>query len=822
MRKWQVHKFGGTSVASAERYRIAARLAREGDPSRRGVVVSAMSKVTDALIELTDLARARDERYLEKLEALRKRHHDTAAELLGDSPLRAPLVSAIDRDFESLKEVLRGVWHLRTCSNETVELVSGHGEIWSAQMLNAYFNSQGIASRWLDARKVLVVESNELGVHVVWEESQRRIDGWLAEHPGELVVITGFVASTRDGTSTTLRRNGSDYSASIFGALLDAESIVIWTDVDGVLSADPRRVSEAVVLEDLSYAEATELAYFGAKVVHPSTMAPAVKRKIPIWIKNTFNPSARGTVIQESSASKLPVKGFSTIEDIALVNVEGTGMMGVPGVARRLFGALKEVGVSVVMISQASSEHSICFAIPVSQSKVARAAVAREFAVEIAGGGIEAIEIDEQTSILAAVGDNMASQPGIAARFLGSLATASVNVRAIAQGSSERNISVVVPKADATRALRAAHSGFFLSAYTLSIGVIGTGGIGKTFLAQLESASEPLRRELKIDLRVRALSDSKRMLLCDPACSLKDAEAKLAQDGVPLDLDAFARHVRPDHIPHAVLIDCTASEEVARRYVDWIESGIHVITPNKKANTAPLASYRAVKDAALRRGRHYLYETTVGAGLPILNTLRELVRTGDRVVRIEGVLSGTLSFIFNRFSSAHPFSEIVLEAKKRGYTEPDPRDDLSGMDVARKLVILGREIGLPLELSQVKVESLVAPDLAKLPVDEFLAKLPSMDAAMATKAKDAAANGQVLRYVGRIEADGSASVSLVAYPKEHSFARIGETDNIVAFQTSRYSERPLIVQGPGAGREVTAGGVFADLLRLSSYLGAPL
>ncbi len=827
---WVVHKFGGTSVANADRYRTVAGIMSTETGARKAIVVSAMSKVTDALIELVQLAKLRDESYLSKLELLKKRHLDTVEALLpAESATRAELAAVLLRDFEDIREVLRGVWLVRTDSERIVELVSGYGEVWSAQFLRAHLATRPGSenqARWLDARQVLIVEPGATPtapVTIHWELSRAKLDAWLAAHPCDWLVVTGFVASTEDGIAATLKRNGSDFSASIFGALLDAQSISIWTDVDGVLSADPRLVPEAVVLPEMSYQEATELAYFGAKVVHPSTMAPAIDRGIPIWIRNTFNPSCRGTKIHGNPVAgpeNTPVKGFATIDQVALVNVEGTGMMGVPGVAERLFGALKEVGVSVVMISQASSEHSICFAIPSTQSELARKTVERAFYAELHHGQIQKVEVSDSCTILAAVGDEMANRPGVAARFFSALGRTGVSVRAIAQGSSERNISVVIPRADATRALRAVHSGFFLSNQAISIGIIGIGWIGATLLRQLEEAIPRLRRDQRIDLRVRAVADSRHMVLRDRFENPARATDDVKDSTIEVDLDDFAAHVHADHLPHAVIIDCTASETVARLYPAWLSSGLHVITPNKKANTAEQDFFERLRATTRQHQRHYLYETTVGAGLPVLNTLRDLVQTGDDVLEIEGVLSGTLSYLFNTFSPERPFSSVVFEARDQGFTEPDPRDDLSGMDVARKLVILGREMGLKLDLSDVRVESLVPAELRSGSLESFLKDLPKMDAPMLQLLADAIAAGECLRYVGRISPKGEASVALQRYPKHHPFARLGATDNCVAFRTRRYHAQPLIVQGPGAGPEVTAAGVFADLLRLCAYLGA--
>ncbi|HET7461149.1 MAG TPA: bifunctional aspartate kinase/homoserine dehydrogenase I [Longimicrobium sp.] len=814
-----VHKFGGTSLATAERYRAVADIVVARPEARRAVVVSAMAGVTDALVRTVALAGARDAAYRRELAALHERHLQTAAELL-EGPALAAVRDAMERDFADVDDVLRAAWIVRHSPRGAADMVAGLGEVWSARLLAAYLAGRGAGGAWLDAREVLVAEPGEAAARIDWPASRERLRGWTAARGGvpATLVVTGFVASTAAGVPTTLGRNGSDYSASIFGALLGAGEIHIWTDVDGVMSANPRLVPDALVLDRLSYREAMELAHFGARVVHPATMRPAVEHGIPVYIRNTFRPDAPGTRIDAEGAPQGGVKGISSVEAVALLNLEGPGMGDVPGTAARLFAALRDAGVEALMVSQGSSQHSICLAVPAAAAQAARQAVDTAFFAERHHGLIQAAEVDPGCALLAVVGDGMAGHPGVAARFFGALAGAGVNIRAIAQGSSERNISVVVDGAQGERALRAVHSGLYLSRQTLSVGIIGPGTVGSELLDQLAERVGAIRDERGVDLRVRGIAGRGRMALDPRRIDLACWRQAVAQ-GDAFDLDAFIEHLQTDHLPHTVIIDCTADEGVARRYGEWMRRGIHVITPNKRANTLELAYYDELR--ALGRGpaRHYLYETTVGAGLPIIQTLRELIATGDRVERIEGVLSGTLSYLFNAYDGERPFSELVADARRLGFTEPDPRDDLSGADVARKVVILAREMGLRIELADVELEGLVPPALQGGGVDDFLARLRDHDDAFARLAGDAQARGERLRFVGVVDREGNASVRLRAYPAQHAFARLNLTDNIVQFQTRRYTPNPLIVQGPGAGPQVTAAGVFADLLRLASYLG---
>lgn len=802
------HKFGGSSVANAERIGkvVDILLARA---ERQVVVVSALQGVTDALIELVKQAANKEPRWLAGLETLHQRHATTATALLGANA--APITDWLAQEFRSLHDLLHAQSLVGSVTADLLELISGLGEVWSSRLVDAAVRARGAPSTRLDAREVLIVDKTELGAIVQWDASQRRLAQHLAGQPNR-TIVTGFVARTTDGRITTLGRNGSDYSGAIFAALFSAKELHVWSDVDGVLSADPRLVPEAVHIPRLSYSEACELAYFGAKVLHPQTMAPVIERSIPIIARNTFHPEHPGTRIAAERDLSQAVKGVTTFTGLAILSLEGAGMIGVPGSAERVFAALKHARVSVVMISQGSSEHSICCVIRDDDAEPARLAVLEAFHRELASRQITNVHVTRGIAALAVVGDGMAGRPGIASQLFAALARANVNVRLIAQGASERNISVAIDAVDARRALRAVHAGFYLSAQTISIGLVGPGHVGAAFFAQVQAARSRLLRDHDLDLRIRAVAGSRRMAL---------AEAQVTDGALPTldrdaDLAAFAAHVQAEHLPHAVIVDCSASDAVADHYDTWLERGIHVITPNKHAGSGPWARYEPLR----KRRAQFRYEATVGAGLPILTTLRDLLDTGDEVLAVEGILSGTLAYLFHHFDGKRPFSALVRQAVELGYTEPDPRDDLSGRDVARKLVILARENGWRTGLDDVQLESLVPPGLAQVPLPAFLDRLGELDAPMA--ARLAAAGGKVLRYVARLQSGGMATVGLVALAHDHALARIRPTDNVVQFTTARYRDNPLVVQGPGAGPEVTAMGVFADLLRVAAKLGARL
>jgi len=803
------HKFGGSSLRDADRIRRVVDIVADRD-GRQVVVVSAMGGVTDTLIGLVELAASgtAPEPWQAQAEQLEQRHLAATAQLLGAHG--QAVEQRLASEFTALRELLHAQSLIGAVSPDLMQLVAGLGEVWSAMIVDGALRARGCDSQWLDAREVLVVEASELGATVAWDETRRRLEQCCAE-PRPITVVSGFVARTRDGRVTNLGRNGSDYSGAIFAALFAASELHVWSDVDGILSADPRVVPEAVEIPQLSYSEACELAYFGAKVLHPQTMAPAIERGIAIIARNTFDPSHPGTRIAAAVEPEPFVKGVSTVKGLAILNLEGAGMIGVPGTAQRAFSALEQARVSVVMISQGSSEHSICVVIRATDADAAEQAVRRAFAHELRNGQVSDVRIERGIAALAAVGDGMAGRPGVASQMFAALGRANVNVRVIAQGSSERNISVALDEHSAQRALRAVHAGFYLSAQTLSIGVIGPGNVGRTFLQQLQDVRSQLLEQNDLDLRVRAIAGSRRMTLFEEQD--RGYQRELDRD---TDLDALTAHVHAEHLPHAVIVDCSASDAVADRYADWLRQGVHVITPNKHAGSGPLERYQSLQ----RQPAQFCYEATVGAGLPIITTLRDLVDTGDRVLAIDGILSGTLAFLFQRFDGSAPFSELVQDAMQRGFTEPDPRDDLSGLDVARKLVILARENGWRIGLDDVQLESLVPESLRDVDKAAFLDRLPELDDQLGERLRAARGRGAVLRYVARLEAGGKAVVGLREVAEDHALANIRPTDNVVQFTTERYRDNPLVVRGPGAGPEVTAMGIFADLLRVASALGA--
>lgn len=810
---YTVHKFGGASLADAERFVSLKSLLTEKNEI---IVVSAIKDCTSLLQAMLDAAKNKQD-FLGILSDLKNQHVDIIHALLKKNSSQ-DIILSIERDFSEIQEILHTIQLTHSYSPEIQNLILGYGEIWSGKILAQYLAEHEKVA-YLDASTVLIIHEKNGVVAVDWKKSQEKLDRFLDKNIFDKLVVTGFIASTEDGRRTTLGRNGSDFSAAIFARLLKAKSLTIWKDVDGIFTADPKRVRSAFVIDSLSYNEALEFAYFGAKVLHPMTIAPLLKHQIPLRIKNSLNPHAKGTDISAApSPSIYPIKGLTCIDNITLINIEGTGMIGVSGIAARVFQLLHNVNISVILISQASSEQSICFAVSSQYADLAVKELSDNLQFELDRQQIEAIHVDKTCAILAVVGDNMVGTTGVSGKLFNTLAKANINIHAISQGSSERNISVVIKNREINKALQTVHAGFYLSPKTISIGLIGPGQIGGTLLNQIEASLDALQEKYQVNLCVRGIMNSHNMILSHEAIDLSQWPELLDKSAVKANIDDFVDHIKSNDIPHAVIIDCTANQNIAQYYSDFIEKTIHVITPNKHANSGDLNFYKKLKNIVQAKKCHYLYEATVCAGLPIINTLQDLIKTGDEVNKVEGVVSGTLSFVFNELKKGRLFSEIVLEAKQKGFTEPDPREDLSGMDVARKFVCLAREIGYDVSMKDIQLHNLVPESLRACSVDEFLAKLPEYDKDMTDLMTKASAKKEQLCYAGVIHPNGSIEVDIHSISQQHALSRLNGADNMLIFHTRRYDEQPLVIQGPGAGAEVTAAGIFADLLRLVSFL----
>ncbi|MEM0963108.1 MAG: bifunctional aspartate kinase/homoserine dehydrogenase I [Bacteroidota bacterium] len=812
-----VSKFGGTSVATPDRIRRVVDLVAGSPGGRHVVVVSALGGVTDDLLAALDAALGRTG-HVEAVAAIRQRHED-AADRLATPEDRVPLQKALDARLDELADLLDGVSLLREATDRTRDAVLATGERLSAPLVAAAFRASGHEAVALDGADLIRTDGTFGAASVDPATTRQLAQAALAEVPGDAVaVVTGFIGSTATGVTTTLGRSGSDYTATILAGALDADACVIWTDVAGVYTADPRLVPEAQPLPRLSYREAAELAYFGAQVLHPRTMLPAERAGIPILIKSTLDPDEAGTVISAATdALDLRVKALSAVRDQAVVTVEGGGLQSVVGVSARLFGALAEADVNVRAISQASSEQSVCVVVDGADAEDAVAALEQAFEVEIARGDVRSVSAIPGCAVVSAVGEGMRHQPGLAGRLFATLGRAGVNVLAIAQGAAETNITAVVRQQDVPAALAALHEAFPLRRARTHVVVIGTGTVGRRLVEMMAEHAPVLMDEDRIHLRLVGLTNSRRMAWDASGLPLAEGVGLLDGDSEAADLDALDERLLAGGLERRIVVDATASEAVARRYVRWLEHGVGVVTPNKKANTLDLAYYRQLREAAGRREVSYHYETTVMAGLPVVFTVRDLMRSGDRVHTVEGVFSGTLAFLFNRLAAGAAFSEAVREAMAKGLTEPDPRDDLTGEDVARKLLILARETGRAVERADVTVESLVPESLTDVSVDAFVDALEGLDEAWSARVADAEASGKRLAYVGQI-GDGGLSVGVRAVETSSPFGGSRGTDNVILIQSDRYQDTPLVVQGPGAGPDVTAAGLLADLVKAAELM----
>ena len=812
----KVLKFGGSSVATPDRIRSVIGIIRGYLAGEVAVVFSAFGGVTDELVGISGMALDGDQQYRQKADLLEKRHLEAVRELVSIQK-QSSILAQVKIKMNELEDVLHGVYLVKERTPRTLDYIMSFGERLSAFIIAEAMKDQGIAAEYLDAR-TLVFTDNQFGhAKVDFEKTNRSITAYF--RPGRpLQVITGFIGTAETGETTTLGRSGSDYTAAIFAAALKASDLEIWTDVDGMMTADPRLVKKAFTVPQMSYEEAMELSHFGAKVIFPATMQPAMVSRIPIWIRNTFNPSFQGTVIHSQSTNGKLIKGISSLNGVSLLNIQGSGLLGVVGVSMRLFATLAREHINVILISQASSEHSICIAIESQSARAAKQAIEKEFVHEIRSEEIDEVQVEGDLSIVAVVGDGMKMSPGTSGRMFGGLGRNGINVMAIAQGSSERNISAVVRQADVAKALNALHEAFFLSdRKLLNIFLVGTGLIGNALITMMREQFEKLARENLLEVNVVAVANSTRMLFSEENLPLDSCIAAMKAEGEPMQMAGFVDRMNSLNKPNSIFVDCTSSEAVTEFYPAILEANISIVTPNKKANSGTYEKYRELKSVAFKRGVKFFYETNVGAGLPVINTLNDLLLSGDRVISIEGVLSGTLNFIFSAFTEERKFSDVVKEAKARGYTEPDPRDDLSGMDVARKILILSREAGVPLELKDIEIENLVPADCrGDMSVEEFFTALEGHDSDFGRMRDDAARRREKLRYKA-VFRDGKVKVHLGSVDEQHPFYSLSGSDNIILLTTERYHDRPMVIRGPGAGAAVTAAGVFADIIRIGHY-----
>ncbi len=809
----QVLKFGGSSVATAENIeKVISIVQNKIKKDKTIVVVSALGGITDILLSCGALAAVGDETYKQQLQAAEARHIETAKSLVPVTR-QSRILSLVKKQCNELEDICNGIFLLRELSLVTKDRIVSYGELLSSQIIAAKFESLGIKTNWKDSREMIITDSSHTNAAVDFAITNKKITEYFSNSDFEVTLLPGFIASDADGYTTTLGRGGSDYTAAIVAAAISATNFEIWTDVSGMMTADPRLVSTAKVIPRISYQEAMELSHFGAKVIYPPTIQPVMKSKIAVWIKNTFAPTDAGTIIEIGSVKNgSSIRGISSINSVALLSLEGGGMVGIPGFSKRLFEALASEKINVILITQGSSEHSICVGIDDKNAQVAKKVIDLSFSHEIETGKVDPLNIEKGLSIIALVGDNMKSHPGISGKMFGALGRNGVNVRAIAQGSSERNISAVISVADVKKALNVLHEEFFETTYKqINLFIAGVGNVGSRLIAQLQQQQQYLLKHMRLQIRIVGLANSKKMLLNEEGINTTCWKEEM-EKGEPMEIGRFIDAVRNMNMRNSVFADVTANSDLAALYAQLLEKSIGVVACNKVACSSSYEYYKKLKDLAREFNAPFLFETNVGAGLPVIGSLNDLVRSGDTVNRIEAVLSGTLNFVFNNYSGEKTFAEVVKQAQDEGYTEPDPRLDLSGKDVMRKIMILAREAGEKLEMEDISNNSFMPPSCMEGSVEDFYKEMAIHEDHFKKLYKEANDAGNKLKFVAKFE-NGKASVGLQHIEPQHDLYHLYGKDNVVLFYTNRYTEQPLVVKGAGAGAEVTASGVFADIIR---------
>ena len=807
----KILKFGGSSVRDAERIKnvinIVKKDIRRSDIA--GVVFSAFQGVTDELNRISRMAACRNESYSNEFKKLKERHLNIVDELLS-SRNHTKTEASVNMLLIDLEEILKGVYLVKELSPKTLDFIQSFGEMLSNIIISYAFLENKVDNDFLDTRRIIKTDNNYGSAHLLIEISNNNIREYFKQN-NKLQIITGFIASTVENETTTLGRGGSDFTASIIGAALEAKYIEIWTDVNGVLTADPKKVRDAFPIANMNYEEAMELSHFGAKVIYPPTIHPAAVKKIPVIIKNTFNPTFAGTIISSKTDSDYPIKGISSIDNINLIRIEGSGMIGVAGIAQRVFSSLAKHNINIILITQSSSEHSICLAILPSDSSIAKSALEKEFAYEIRIEIINKILVEAEFSVIAVVGKHMRNTVGIAGKFFSALGDNSINISAIAQGSSELNISAVIASKNELKALNVIHHKFFSAGKPepIHLYLAGFGSVGSELIGLIK-----LNPDLYHRIRLHGVINSRKMIISEREIISDNLSNDLNVKGESANLMDFIDKIKNIDYRNSVFVDCTASDATAELYLDILEKGIHIVAANKRATTRSYSYYSDLKETAARNNLKFLYETNVAAALPVISTMNDLKRAGDKIIKIEGVLSGTLSFLFNNMNSEKKFSRILKEAKEKGYSEPDVREDLKGTDSARKILILIREAGFRLELGDIKVQNLIPPEFRKVSTaEEFFKRLPELDNIFNKIYCAAETKNCRLRYIASF-IDGRAEVKLREVGKTHPFYNLAGTENVIAYYTDYYKTAPQVINGPGAGTQLTSVGIISDIFKI--------